>query len=82
MGVAIRPQSVKGEEADLILKHFESVTAENAMKMGPIHPEENRFFWADADAIVSFAQTNNLKIRGHTFCWHNQTPSWLFKDAG
>src|SRR3989337_2343142 len=81
MGVAIRPQSVKGEEAALILKHFESITAENAMKMGPIHPEENRFFWEDADAIVSFAQTNNLKIRGHTLCWHNQTPAWLFKDS-
>jgi endo-1,4-beta-xylanase len=81
MGVAIRPQSVSGPEAELILKNFESVTAENAMKMGPIHPKENEFFWADADAIVDFAQTNKLKIRGHTLCWHNQTPSWLFKDA-
>ena len=81
MGVAIRPQSVAGPEAELILKHFESVTAENAMKMGPIHPKEDEFFWADADAIVNFAQTNKLKIRGHTLCWHNQTPTWLFKDA-
>ena len=81
VGVAVRPQSVKGEEAGLILKHFESITAENAMKMDPIHPEENRFFWEDADAIVSFAQTNNLRIRGHTLCWHNQTPPWLFKSA-
>lgn len=81
MGVAIRPQSVNGAEAALILKHFESVTAENAMKMGPIHPEENQFFWKDADAIVDFAVANNLKIRGHTLCWHNQTPNWLFKDA-
>ena len=81
MGVAIRPQSVAGPEAELILKHFASVTAENAMKMGPIHPKEDEFFWADADAIVNFAQTNKLKIRGHTLCWHNQTPAWLFKDA-
>jgi len=81
MGAAIRPQSVAGPEAELILKHFESVTAENAMKMGPIHPKEDEFFWADADAIVNFAQTNKLKIRGHTLCWHNQTPLWLFKDA-
>ena len=81
MGVAIRPQSVTGPESELILKHFESVTAENAMKMGPIHPKEDEFFWADADAIVNFAQTNKLKIRGHTLCWHNQTPAWLFKDA-
>src|SRR5687768_16023593 len=81
MGVAIRPQSVSGAEAELILKHFNSVTAENAMKMGPIHPKENEYFWKDADAIVDFAQSNNLKIRGHTLCWHNQTPGWLFKDA-
>jgi endo-1,4-beta-xylanase len=81
MGVAIRPQSVTGPEAELILKHFESVTAENAMKMGPIHPKEDEFFWTDADAIVNFAQTNKLKIRGHTLCWHNQTPNWLFKDG-
>ena len=81
MGVAIRPQSVSGPESELILKHFESVTAENAMKMGPIHPKEDEFFWADADAIVNFAQTNKLKIRGHTLCWHNQTPTWLFKDT-
>jgi len=81
MGAAIRPQSVAGPEAELILKHFESVTAENAMKMGPIHPKEDEFFWADADAIVNFAQTNKLKVRGHTLCWHNQTPNWLFKDA-
>jgi endo-1,4-beta-xylanase len=81
IGVAIRPQSVSGPESELILKHFESVTAENAMKMGPIHPKEDEYFWTDADAIVNFAQTNKLKIRGHTLCWHNQTPSWLFKDA-
>ena len=81
MGVAIRPSSVDGEEASLIIKHFESVTAENAMKMGPIHPRENEFNWKDADVIVDFAEKNNLKLRGHTLCWHNQAPSWMFKDS-
>jgi endo-1,4-beta-xylanase len=81
MGVAIRPSSVEGEEASLIIKHFESVTAENAMKMGPIHPRENEFNWKDADVIVDFAQKNNLKLRGHTLCWHNQAPGWMFKDS-
>jgi endo-1,4-beta-xylanase len=71
---------LKGPEAALILKHFNSLTAENAMKMGPIHPEENRYNWAPADAIVSFAQEHSLRMRGHTLCWHNQTPDWLFVD--
>ena len=51
------------------------------MKMGPIHPAENEFNWKDADIIVDFAQKNNLKLRGHTLCWHNQAPGWMFKDA-
>jgi endo-1,4-beta-xylanase len=48
------------------------------MKMGPIHPKENEFFWRDADSIAAFAQRNNLRMRGHTLVWHNQTPAWLF----
>ena len=82
IGVAITPQSVRNEdERNLILRHFNSVTAENAMKMGPIHPRENEYYWKDADSIVAFAQRNKLRMRGHTLCWHNQTPDWFFKDS-
>ena len=82
IGVAVRPSDLTADaESSLILKEFNSITAENAMKMGPIHPEENRFFWRDADAIVDFANRNKIKMRGHTLCWHAQTPRWLFKDS-
>ncbi len=65
----------------MILKNFNSLTPENAMKMGPIHPEENRYDWEGADAIVRFAQEHGLKVRGHALCWHEQTPAWLFTGA-
>jgi endo-1,4-beta-xylanase len=81
IGVAISPRSTENEEAALITKEFNSVTAENAMKMGPIHPEETRYFWNDADKIVNFGQANGMKVRGHTLCWHQQTPRWLFTDS-
>jgi endo-1,4-beta-xylanase len=81
IGVAVSPRSFEGAEGKLMLKHFNSVTPENAMKPGPIHPEENRYFWKDADAIVDFAQQHNLKVRGHTLCWHQQTADWFFKDS-
>lgn len=80
VGVAVGPQTLNGEEAALLLREFNSVTAENAMKMGPIHPEENRFFWRDADSIVNFAQKHGLKVRGHALLWHEQTPNWMFTD--
>lgn len=81
VGVAVSPRALLSDEASLIVKQFASITPENAMKMGPIHPEENRYYWKDADAIVDFAQRNGLKVRGHALCWHEQTPKWFFKDG-
>jgi endo-1,4-beta-xylanase len=83
IGVAVSPRALVSDEAALIREHFNSLTAENAMKMGPIHPKENEFFFKDADSIAAFAQRNNFKLRGHTLLWHNQTPDWIFKvDKG
>lgn len=82
IGVAVSPASLQpGDEASLIKKHFASITAENVMKPQPIHPEENKYNWAPADKIMEFALANRMKVRGHTLCWHNQTPNWFFKDA-
>ena len=82
IGVAVSPQVLKREdESQLIIKQFNSITPENAMKMGPIHPKENEYNWKDADSIVAFAQRHHIKIRGHNLCWHNQAPRWLFVDS-
>ena len=81
IGVAVSPMSLKTDEAALIVKHFGSLTPENAMKMGPIHPKENEYYFKDSDSIVAFAKRNNQKIRGHNLCWHNQTPRWFFTNA-
>ena len=74
MGAAVTPRSLHGEDSTLIVIHFNSLTAENAMKMGPIHPKEDEYFWKDADSIVAFAKKHGLKMRGHTLCWHTQVP--------
>jgi endo-1,4-beta-xylanase len=81
LGASVMPSNLSGDESDLIINQFSSLTPENSMKMAPIHPEENRYFWDNADSIVNFAQRHGLKVRGHTLCWHNQTPRWLFTDS-
>ena len=81
IGVAVMPSNLKGDESEFILQQFNSLTPENSMKMAPIHPAENRYNWNAADTIVAFAKRNGLRVRGHTLCWHNQTPPWLFKDS-
>lgn len=80
MGVAVAPNTIKGEEAVLLKKEFNSITPENVMKMGPIHPERNKFYWKDADAIAEFAKENGIKMRGHALVWHQQTGGWIFEN--
>ncbi|MDR6337743.1 GH35 family endo-1,4-beta-xylanase [Filimonas zeae] len=81
IGVAIEPGDLRHKEkADLICREFNSLTPENAMKMSTIHPLQHTYRWEQADAIVSFARQHQLKVRGHTLCWHLQTPDWMFED--
>jgi endo-1,4-beta-xylanase len=84
IGVAVTPRLVeRGPEEQLIRQEFNSLTAENVMKMGPIHPQKNAFNWAPADQIVQYAMDHHLKMRGHNLCWHRQAPPWFFQnDAG
>src|SRR5579885_3480069 len=58
-------------------REFSLLEPGNAMKFGPIHPGVNAYDFSEADALVSFAQSNGLKVRGHTLVWHNQNPTWL-----
>ncbi len=82
IGVAVSPKLLEDTlSAALIIHQFNSLTAENVMKMGLVHPEENRYNWAPADKIVNFAQKNGFLLRGHNLCWHNQTPKWFFTEG-
>lgn len=83
IGAAINTFQVDGEDPQAIAvveKHFNSVVAENCMKMESVQPEEGVFDFADADAFVAFGKKNNMKIIGHTLVWHSQAPKWLFVD--
>ncbi|GEP92634.1 beta-xylanase [Chitinophaga terrae (ex Kim and Jung 2007)] len=80
IGVAVSPRALHTDEAGLVTSQFNSMTPENAMKMGVIHPGEHQYNWRDADSIAAFARRNNMKLRGHTLVWHSQAPGWIFKD--
>lgn len=81
IGVAVNMAALQGPQSELIKREFNSITPENDMKMGPIHPRENEYNWKNADAIVDFAVKNKIRIRGHNLLWHNQAPAWMFKDS-
>lgn len=58
-------------------QEFNMLTTENALKFGPVHPEPNVYSFSDADYIISFAESNGMKVRGHTLVWHRQLPAWV-----
>jgi endo-1,4-beta-xylanase len=80
IGAAVDSKSYT-THAELLVPHFNSITAENEMKFNALQSSENKFNFSGADKIVDFATTNQMKIRGHALVWHSQTPSWLFIDS-
>jgi len=83
-GVAVNMQQVNGVnpiETELIAKEFSTIVAENCMKPQPIHPEENRYNWDDADKLVAFGEKNKQVVTGHCLMWHSQIGRWMFIDA-
>ena len=82
IGVSLSARNVRSaEQMDIVKRNFNSVTAENAMKPGVIHPKENVWRWGDADSIANWCRRNGVKMRGHCLCWHEQFSNWMFTDS-
>lgn len=63
-------------------KEFNSVTAGNEMKFSTHSPTQGTYNWSQGDAIINFAQANNMRVHGHTLIWHQQVPTWVTNFAG
>lgn len=79
IGAAVNPVTLDSQR-DLLIEHFNSVTAENEMKFERLHPAEDRYTFEAADRLVALAKANGMGVRGHTLVWHNQTPTWVFEN--
>jgi len=80
IGAAINPE-ILSFGGELIKAEFGSVTCENEMKFSSVHPTPDKYTFERADIVANFAAENNIKMRGHTLVWHQQTGSWLFENA-
>jgi endo-1,4-beta-xylanase len=71
-------------EKALAEKHFNQMTAGNIMKVSYMHPSQDTFYFADADAFVNYAKSKNIKIHAHTLIWHAdyQVPAFMKNWTG
>jgi endo-1,4-beta-xylanase len=83
VGTAVNEAIVSGADAaaqQIVVQQFNTITAENVLKAGPLSPEPGVYEFGPADAFVAFGEAHGLFIVGHTLVWHNQTPPWFFQD--
>ncbi|HKO94962.1 MAG TPA: endo-1,4-beta-xylanase, partial [Polyangiaceae bacterium] len=80
VGTAVRSGALAAEPiyAQTLIENFGDVTPENEMKWGVLQPtDRNTWDFTNADAIVAFAASNGLRVKGHTLAWHSQLPPFI-----
>ncbi|GAA1010101.1 1,4-beta-xylanase [Streptomyces sp. F-3] len=63
-------------------REFNSVTAENEMKIDATEPQQGRFDFTAGDRVYNWAVQNGKEVRGHTLAWHSQQPAWMQNLSG
>ena len=74
------PMKKNAKEWRIIHKEFNSLTAENLMKMQYMHPKPDLYYFDDADEFIEEAERHGHAVVGHTLVWHAMAPQWVFKD--
>jgi endo-1,4-beta-xylanase len=83
IGTALGGHQINGGDSlaiALTIEQFNTITAENDMKFGPIHPEKDRYNFETADRFVEFGEQHDMFVVGHVLVWHSQTSRWIFTD--
>lgn len=70
--------------ANTLKKDFSRLSSESNFKFAALQPQQNKYTYEKADAIVEFAQKNNMQVHGHTLVWarENSGPAWLKNYQG
>ncbi len=53
------------------------VVAESSFKWADLHPKSGQYDFTRSDALMDWAISHNIRVRGHTLVWHEGNPDWL-----
>lgn len=78
IGTAVNPAYLSEPAyASTLAREFNMVEPEDALKWHVIRHDAKSFNFAPADRVVEFAESHNMKVRGHTLLWASHNPKWL-----
>ena len=75
-------ETTNADTTAMFKHHYNVVTAENDMKPLYLSPQKGRYVFTNADALINWAESNSIKVHGHTLVWHSQSASWLTAGEG
>ncbi|MDR1868251.1 MAG: endo-1,4-beta-xylanase [Treponema sp.] len=81
IGNVIAPTGTSGQRFELLKKHFNILTAENAMKPSSLQHDKGVFTFEDVDKMIDTVRAEGFKVHGHTLAWHQQSSEWMNYDG-
>lgn len=83
IGAAVDPSDLTGPHAQLLMKHFNSITPGNELKWSSVEPSLGAYNYTSGDALVGMAVCNASRVRGQNLVWATgaQTPAYAFGDG-
>jgi endo-1,4-beta-xylanase len=83
IGTATDITDLSGAHAQLLTKHYDSMTPGNDLKWSSVETSLGNFNYTNGDALVGEAVCNNMKVRGQNLVWATaeQTPAYATGDG-
>ncbi len=83
VGAAVDLTDLSGPHAQLLTKHFDSITSGNDMKWSSVEATMGTYTYENADSEVGLAVCNEMRVRGHNLVWSTgeQTPAYATGDG-
>ncbi|APF32936.1 endo-1,4-beta-xylanase [Microbacterium paludicola] len=75
--VALGPLASDEDYAADFVGEFGGLTPENAMKPQALSPRQGEYSFAEADALLDFAESKGFAVHGHTIAFTEAMPRWM-----
>jgi endo-1,4-beta-xylanase len=80
IGTAVRPsQFSEPAYISTLAREYNMIEPEDVMKWWVVRRDPDSFDFRQGDEVVRFAQTHEMKVRGHCLVWGRSNPDWLMQ---